>query len=91
MVSKGLVRVVVCAWVVAVFAGAARAAAVTVGTGTSTSTVFLEFSDGNLFEFAVSYTDTGSVTGEDLLGIMRAERQQDGTAARPDADEAVPV
>ena len=28
---------------------------------------------------------------EDLLDIMRAERQRDGSAARPDADEAVPV
>lgn len=45
----------------------------TVGTGDDTSIVSIEFSDGNVFDFAVSYTDDGTVTGEDLLNIMVSE------------------
>jgi len=53
----------------------AAASPIIIGSGVNMSMVLIEFTDGNLFEFAVSYD--GSATGEDLLYLMRDEIEFD--------------
>ena len=70
MRRKIISAVLMCSLTLAAVAGS-TASPIPVGSGANTSMVSIEFSDGNLFDFAVSYD--GTATGEDLLVRMQDE------------------
>lgn len=76
MSDRGFRASVICL-VIAAFATVSAAVPIEIGSGASTSSVLIEFDGDRLFEFAVSYDDTGDVTGEDLLAIMADDSATD--------------